>query len=188
MTRRRSSDPMRGMEKEVLQKIDRDVAWNILRGNFDGCKPRRFVSGVVVSCDRKNANGDAFIACGLRAKLPIPLLWSHDWLRPIGRVDRIETRGGQVHFVAELANNGRLSWAEDVWSAIVDQRAFAASVGPSNLSGFAATGRVYSDWGLREISIAVAGADPGARVCRVWEKSPTVSLHRHSQTVHWSVL
>jgi hypothetical protein len=174
------------MDTEILHRIDRDVAWNVLQDNFDRAKSRRFVSGIVLSSGHKNANGDAFKAQGLKVKLPIPLLWSHDWLRPIGRVDRIETRCGQVAFVAEIANNARLSWAEDVWCGILNQRAAAASVGPRNLSGYPAIDRVFNNWELREVSIVVAGADRGARILRVWEIAPTVSLYRPSQILHWS--
>jgi hypothetical protein len=174
------------MEKELRDRIDLDCAWRILRDNFDHSKPRRFLSGLVVSSDDTNENGYSFKASGLKITLPVPLLWQHEWMRPIGNVDGIETRGRQVRFVAELANNGRLSWAEDVWHAIVNRRAFAASVGPRNLSAYTAFDRVYSSWELREISIVIAGADRGAHVHRVWVKAPTVALDRPSQTVHWS--
>src|SRR2546428_5639736 len=110
------------MDKELLHKIDREVAWNVLRDNFDRAQPRRFVAGLAVSSDAKNSHGHAFKARGLKVTLPVLLLWNHDWLRPIGKVHLVETCADQVHFQAEIANSARLFWAEDVWSAIVDQR------------------------------------------------------------------
>jgi hypothetical protein len=174
--------------KEMQLKIEREYAWTVLNRNFDQTKPRRFASGVCVSSARKNSNGDAFKAAGLNVTIPIPLLWNHGWLQPIGKVFAIDVFGGdEVHWKAEIINSACLSWAEDAWMEIMCKFTTGVSVGARNLASYDVFDGTYCDWGIDEISIAEKGADPGARVCRVWERAPVIYLDgRPSTTVFWS--
>ncbi len=175
---------LRNHKEEQQRQWDIEVAWNVLRPNFDGTKPRRFVSGVCVSSGEKNSNGVAFRARGVSATLPIPLLWNHLWLRPIGKVIGIETRADQVHFRAELANSGCLQWAEDVWAGVICQGVVGVSVEGRNLAPSITNG-TFIDWRIAEISLTEAGADSNAQLYRVWGKEPCVRLDRPSEYVFW---
>jgi hypothetical protein len=172
--------------EELRRKADLETAWATLATNFDANKPRRYVSGVAVSSKKKNARGNAFVAAGLTVTLPVVLLWNHVWLQPVGKVFAIETHGNEVHFKGELANSTRLSWVEDVWMATVCKFTTGASIGPRNLANYPPADGTFYNWTVDEISLTEEGADPSARVLRVWERLPHVSLTSPNETVYWN--
>ncbi len=174
------------LTEETRRKIDLECAWNVVRNNFDASRPRRYVSGIAVASKKHNSNGDAFIARGLNVTLPVLLLLDHDPTMAIGKVFAIEARDDQVLFKAEVCNSGRLLWLDDAWMQVVCKFMTSASIGPRNLANYRPLDSTFDNFTVDEISISQQGADPGARVCRVWEVAPVVHLHRPSITEFWS--
>jgi hypothetical protein len=178
---------LRDHSKELELKIDRKLAWDVLSRNFAVGMPRKIASGIAVSSGRKNANGNAFVAAGLTITLPTPVLANHDWLKPIGRIIHLESYGDQVHFTAEIANTGALAWAETAWDAILDKSAACVSIGPRNLTSYEPADATLYHWCIDEISVCRSGADPDARILRVWETSGAVYLDgRPTERVFWN--
>jgi len=172
--------------KALIRRQNHEMAWGVLGRNFSGSAPRRFVAGIAVSSKQKNANGQAFDPNGaLALQIPMPLLWDHNFCRPVGKVTGVSVRGDALHFTAEICNGG-LSSADQVWYGLVKRLQHGVSIGPFDLYEDDGFGGHFRRWGLEEITIAEAGADPDARILRVWERSNVVHLHRPSETVYWS--
>ena len=151
---------------------------------FDRNKPSRFISGVALSSRKPNANEDSFIAHGVNFSLPAPLLWDHDWARPLGRVLGIEVRGEKLHYRAEVGN--AMPWTDQIWEAIKARTVEMSSVEGISLLDTVIE-RTYRSWQLREISVVQLGADPGAIITRCAERVPVIYVDgRPSETVHWS--
>lgn len=172
-------------EKVQLQLRSDDALATLDRFYFDRSKSSRLIAGVAISSRSPNVNGDAFAAQGAQFSLPTPLLWEHDWSRPLGRVFSIKTWGDQVHFEAEIGNN--MPWVDQIWQAIIDKNADMASV--EGVSLYAPPGgQAFAYWQLTEISVAQLGADPGAIITRCSERLPVVSLTQLTETVHWGAV
>lgn len=180
---------LRKRDADVLAKCSRETAWSIVRSNFDASKPRRFIGGVAVSSRNRNEKGDAIIAAGVTGLLPELLLWNHDFMMPLGKVFSMDSWEGTLLFKAELCNSGRVSWIEQVWGHIVEGRVSAASISVTRFGGEIAD-RVFRDSTLEEMSVVEGGADPGARIQRVWEVSPVVHVDPAKPTskLIWSAL
>ena len=178
-------DRLSGHAAEQRRKLDREVAWRVLADNFIGNRPHRMLSGIAVSSTQE-LDGVEFAVRGVQFALPVPLLSCHDWNRPVGKIIGISIRGDQINFTAELANSGRLSAAEDIWSGLLGQRWHGVSVCGRHLPK--AGRNDTAPWLLDEISIAPEGLDTLARVCRVWEKLHVVSLTKPSITERWASL
>ncbi len=146
-----------------------ESAWRQINSNFDGTKPRRLISGFVITSRDKNANGDAFEASGIRITLPAPLLYGHSWTHPIGRVTSVETSGPRVRFSAEICNRSGPFWLDQVWPAIVARELTCMSMGGiRSLAPTAFDGR-FVVWAADEFSVVETGADLCARISRVWD-------------------
>ncbi len=180
-------ESLSSLTDELRRKIDLDVAMSMLSTSFDANKPRRFIEGIAVSSRDKNANGDGFVALGINVTIPIPLLLSHQWLEPIGRVIAIEAREDQVFFKAEISNSGRSLGLDIAWMQMVCQFVTDISIGPRNLPNYPQHDHTLYNWSIDEISLVDQGADPNARVSRVWEIAPVIYLDgRPSTTVFWN--
>lgn len=150
---------------------------------FDPSKPRRMIEGKLLSGSGTNANGAAFSAAGMKASLPMPLMFSHS--RPVGRVLFVHSQlDGSITFHAEIANT-KLRFADDLWDDVSTRKIDSVSLGGQTLTGVT-TGTI-EHWTLTEISVALLGADPGATLTRVYEKIPGefIGLHQPTREI-WS--
>ena len=150
---------------------------------FNASKPSRLISGIAVSSPRLNANGSAFEARGAQYEFPIPLLWHHDWSRPLGEVKSVTVRGDTLFFTAQIGN--KLTWTDQIWAAIISKQAYGVSIGAMRIDR-SLHQPVSSRWDLLEISIAQSHADDGAVITSCSERAPVVySDGRSSVTLHW---
>ena len=173
------------LTKEIRLQVQRDHALLLAERAFDKTRPARFVRGVAVSGSEKNANGDAFHARGLTASLPVPFLIGHEYSEVVGLVSGLDIRGSQVYFTAEIFNALRMQTAHEAWAALTEQRMKCVSAGFRNLDPKPYQ-QTWASWTIDELSLVEIGADTGAKILRVWEKSRTVSLYRPDETVYWS--
>lgn len=170
---------------EMNTADDTAFALRILEDNFDNNSPRRFVEGVAVSGSQTDSNGNRIFAQGAKQIGLVPLLWSHDWLLPLGVVRSIASRGETLAFTAEIVNTGRLAWANTAWEFISQSHVKSVSVLALNLSP-SPRSSVFANWRVGEISIVQVGADPGARLSSVWEQDCVARLNRPMSRVIWS--
>src|SRR5438046_1310659 len=96
--------------KFALETIDLHV--------FNTSKPTRLITGFAVSSARV-LNGIAFSASGAEYELPIPLLWEHDWSRPLGKITGVEVWGDALFIRAQIGNN--LKSADEIWASIISK-------------------------------------------------------------------
>jgi len=167
-----------------LMKLNTEHALSTVKNfHFDGGKASRLISGIAISSCLPNANDTSFLAKGVDFTLPTPLLWNHQWERPLGRVISVERRGDALHFKAEIGNN--MFWIDQIWAEVIARNAAAVSVGGESLLD-PVCNRTFAYWRLNEISVGQVGADPGAVINRCWERLPYVPLNRPNETQHWS--
>ena len=167
-----------------LMKLNTEHALSTVKNfHFDGGKASRLISGIAISSCLPNANDTSFLAKGVDFTLPTPLLWNHQWERPLGRVISVERRGDALHFKAEVAND--MPWVDQIWAEVIARNAAAVSVGGESLLD-SVCNRTFSSGRLNEISVGQVGADPGAVIDRCWERLPYVTLNRPNETQHWS--
>lgn len=177
---------LRDYTKKVARQLEIESALTALsRHCFSGSKPRRFISGIAVSSRKPNSRGTSFVARGVDFTLPTVLLWNHQWERALGLVTVVETRGDQVRFKAEIAND--IPWADQIWEAIIAEKAAGISIEGHSLLD-PVIERTFMCWRLAEISVVQQGADHGAVIEKVWEDRGVVFLDgRSSKTIHWEL-
>ena len=176
------------MESEERQRqFNLEFVWDLLSRNFIKTAPHRFISGVALTSRKPNSRGSAFVAAGAQFNLPIPLLFDHDWIKPVGKVTAISVRGDELHFTAQVAN-GELWCAKQLWQQlkVIGEIDHGVSLGPAPLPVIPSADGAFDNWRLDEISIVPSGADRNARVLRVWERSHVVRLYAPMETVYWS--
>lgn len=150
---------------------------------FNRNNSTRLISGICIGSGLPNENKDAFIARGVDYSLPVPLLWNHDWCRPLGLVLGLKVCGDELHFNAEIGNN--MQWVDKIWQAIITRNAADISIEGHSLL-VPVIDRTLTSWYLTEISVVQSGADSGAYIDRCLERLPVVSLTRPSETEHWN--
>ena len=148
------------MERDLsLPSMGRAYADELLaqRGVFDdGSMVRRYIEGVCTS-DRENARGRVFSPAGATAELPIPLLFSHNWDLPIGRVVELQITPRGLWFRARIAD-AKLEWAQTIWESLTSGRIAAVSVFGWDLPPY------DGKWALFEVSACAKGACPDATI------------------------
>lgn len=183
-------ETLAALTDEYRRKIARASALDLVASQFDAKADRRLISGIAISSRRKNANGLAFVASGAKISLPVPILYDHQWNRPIGRAFAVEARGEELRFTAELCTRDAHPYMLQAWCEIFMKDTFHVSIGPRKTEDSVERSvgpsiNLLMSWELDEISIVDAGADPDARIVRCWRQSPVVSLHRPSTITHW---
>ena len=153
---------------------------------------QRFIEGTATTDDR-NSNGMTIRALGQVCTVEdrVPLLFAHDFLKPIGLVRRTwvdldSSYGPAFRFKAQIAT-GQLAWLSDIWAAIKRAELMCISLSASNLGH---DGGDFHEWVLGEISICPKGANHRARIDRVQEiENATCILpgapHPRRECVYW---
>jgi HK97 family phage prohead protease len=137
------------------------------RGGLRIIRCRRF-SGVAMS-GAQSSHGHAIVPDGVRYRLPIPLLLDHDWNKHIGWIHTWEWRGGLAHVTGEVASHvAGGATADDAWRRIHlgMLRGLSIRMGKDFESKYDGTlrGTVYTKCTIVEVSIAIVGANPDARI------------------------
>lgn len=181
MDRQLSSD-----DKKKLRTFDIECARDVIKRNLSTDAPRRFFSGVAIS-SRAKIKGFSFVSAGVRPTSAGILLANHDWRTPIGALRSYKAIGDQLHYTAEVANSSRLQTAEQAWNLLVARRVEGVSIGTGFNSEIQDEDEhVAVVWDLDELSVVETGADPGACILKVWERSHVIQLNRPQETVHWT--
>ena len=98
-------------------KYAREVALEILaeKGLFDPGH-HRLIEGIAATAVLSK-NGTILDPAGALFTLPVPLLFSHNWLRPIGLVTRAHVSPAGLRFTAQIANF-KLAWLPKIWDGL----------------------------------------------------------------------
>jgi hypothetical protein len=78
--------------EERFKQMMKETAWRQVRENIDGMKPHRLIRGIAISSRRKNAHGNAYLARGVQATVPMLLLLNHNHTFPLGEVTSVDIR------------------------------------------------------------------------------------------------
>jgi HK97 family phage prohead protease len=117
----------------------------------------------IASSDSLDLAGDIVTPTGGKWSLPLPLLWAHDHLQPIGRVVEAEVRGSAIYVVAEVASG--VPKADEVWELLERQLAASFSIGFIGERGEPiATGTRWTKWTWVELSVVTVPANQDARI------------------------
>jgi HK97 family phage prohead protease len=110
--------------------------------------------------------GDVLVPSGMKAKLPVSLLWQHDTMQPIGSVRLAEVRGAGIWIEAPLVAG--VARADEAWALIEGGAVDSFSVGFRALKTPEpiASGFRYTSWELLEVSLVSVPANPGAKLRR----------------------
>jgi hypothetical protein len=166
-----------------VRKATLESTWEVINRHIVDSrgKPHRFVRGVAISGHHENH----FVnPAEISVSLPIPFLWAHEAFRPIGKIVSLERAQDAITFKAQLMNSGGLEWAEDCWRAICVQQIVSCSIGRSRRVN-RLYGKEFADAVLEEVSLVEAGRDPGARICKAWERVPVRLDGGPSETIIW---
>lgn len=127
-------------------------------GVFDDlAHDRRIIQGIAATKKMK-MYGAPFDPGGARCDLPIPLLFTHDWKFPCGRVTAIKTTLAGLWFEARIIDAG-LEWAERCWGHLK-----AGRLPDVSIQSWPMPPHDWSLWSLFEISICQDGACPDALI------------------------
>jgi hypothetical protein len=156
--------------------IEFQVCLDILDDGFSRSGPLRLISGVC--CTGECANGVVLDPRGVRFKLPLPLLASHSWLRPLGQVEQVWRVDDTLQFTARMCD-ARFAWNEHVWPIV---EANGVSLYATDLTGT----RNFGSWQLHEVSLVTTPVQPDARILKAWERARVVHVDdRASETVFY---
>lgn len=116
----------------------------------------------IASTSTINSHNYALLAKGMTARLPVPLLSSHEGHRaPIGEIFHIRKRETEVYVIGRLYENEA---ADHAWCLIERGETLcfsgAASPGSTHLQGISQGVKFYDRWTLGEVSICPKGANP----------------------------
>jgi hypothetical protein len=167
-----------------MDKYAREVALEILAedGVFDPGH-HRLIEGIAATAVL-DKNGTILDPAGALFTLPVPLLFSHDWLRPIGRVTRAKVTPAGLHFTARVANY-KLAWLPKIWDGLKAGSIPAVSAGASGRS------RAAISWKWDELSVLEEGANLQAIITCVKEvyQADVVFLdgRKRRETIHRDV-
>ena len=146
-------------------EIQVQVCRNILETGFSKIGALRLIAGICCTGER-GANGIALEPAGAHYELPLPLLANHQWLRPIGRVERVSRVGNTLQFVARMCDVA-FGWNGGLWPI---REAIGISVFATDRRGT----NDFRDWQLHEVSIVDAPMQRGAQIMKAWERSRVV--------------
>lgn len=165
------------MSNAELDSLAREMCSEMLRGPgvFNTCAPRRMISGV---CATPTWGREMYDLGCAQFTLPMPVLSSHQWLRPTGQVLQIQRSSTALTFVARIAD--KFDWAESIWTALCAGDLRGVSIGAT------AEPSHRGAWQLEEITLTTHPANPQARVTRVWEQDGVVRLSAPSQRLFYA--
>lgn len=158
-----------------------------------GAHPRRFAEGVAVSGPETYA-GTSLLAAGLVFDEEVPLVFEHDEYAALGIIRRAYAHAGAVHFTAEVMNGPNvrrnLPRVDDIWAQLKAGVDPGVSVWFAPIARSKADGGVIEKWRLLEISLCAQGADPYARLTKIYERRGVGVVHIDSKKseprVFWS--
>lgn len=118
----------------------------------------RRITGIAttISADRVH---DVVIPTGAEFTLPIPLLWQHDHLQPVGNVIEAKVTSKGIEIIAELvkleAPSQLAARLEEAWQSVKSGLVRGLSIGfsPIKYSFLDGGGVEYSEWSWNELSI-----------------------------------
>lgn len=125
----------------------------------------RRISGVASSIS-EDREGDIVVPSGGIWRLPVPLLHQHSHRDPLGKVTKVEVRGGQLWFEAEFAQG--VARVDEIWRLVEQGALDSLSIGFRGLkwSPTSDGGRRWDEWELLEISVVAVGMNPDAKIRR----------------------
>ncbi len=180
-------DRLRDYTADLMLRMQHEGAWTAMEKHYQDPKNwKRYISGVAISSRQRNANHHAFDARGAQITLPALLLLDHTIMHPMGRITHASVDGEQLKFTAEISNAFGPYWLDQMWPMMAAREVTGISIGPRK-SGAELRDGIYRRFTLDEISVVQSGADPSARITKVWERAPAIHLDgRPNQVVHWS--
>ena len=125
----------------------------------------RMVRGFASTGD-VDRQSDIVVPSGMKAQLPVPLLWQHDQKQPIGTVRSAEIRPEGIWIEASIVSG--VQRADEAW-ALIDARAVDSfSIGFRGLKSepIAGGGMRFTSWELYEVSIVSVPANANAKIRR----------------------
>jgi hypothetical protein len=164
-----------------MDKYAREVALGILaeKGLFDPGH-HRLIEGIAATAVLSK-NGTILDPAGALFTLPVPLLFAHNWLMPIGRVTRARVTPAGLQFTAQVANF-KLAWLPQIWDGLKAGSIPAVSAGASGRT------RAEIRWNWDELSVLEEGANPQAIITCVKEvyQADVVFLdgRKRRETIH----
>ena len=164
-----------------MDKYAREVALGILaeKGLFDPGH-HRLIEGIAATAVLSK-NGTILDPAGALFTLPVPLLFAHNWLMPIGRVTRARVTPAGLQFTAQVANF-KLAWLPQIWDGLKAGSIPAVSAGASGRT------RAEIRWNWDELSVLEVGANPQALITCVKEvyQADVVFLdgRKRRETIH----
>ena len=150
---------------DKVNKHEREVCLELLaRPDVFDTNIHRVIEGIATTGIR-NKHGYILDPHGAEFTMPVPLLLSHNWLRPIGRVTKASRSPAGLKFTAQIAN-AKLAWVADVWDDIKTGAFPAVSLDATNARPLASD---LFFWHWEELSVCEAGANPDALIWTVKE-------------------
>lgn len=153
----------------VMRKLERMSGGGVVM--LRGATVQKFMSGDLrmlrgyASTSDVDRQGDIVMPSGMKVKLPVPLLWSHDHKQPIGSVRSAEIRADGVWVEASVVTGTQR--ADEVWTLIDAGAIDSFSIGFRGLKYEPIeTGLRYLQWELLETSIVAVGANARSKVRR----------------------
>lgn len=133
---------------------------------------RRVIRGIATtpSSDRV---GDIVLPEGAQYRLPIPFLWQHDHMQPIGNVTEAKVTSKGIEVVIELAKIASPSQLsarlEEAWESIKSGLVRGLSIGfsPIKYSFLDSGGIEFSEWSFNELSAVTVPCNVEATITRI---------------------
>ncbi len=128
---------------------------------------KRTLEGIATTPNTDRA-GDVVLPMGAKFQLPLPLLWMHDYERPVGNVTSAIVTPEGIKFVAEFARPGLAASIDQHWEEIKSGLVRYVSIGFRALKQKATkTGRLFEQWEWLELSAVTVPANGDASITAV---------------------
>lgn len=130
---------------------------------YEGEDGERWINGWATTPD-VDLSGDSVDPKGADYRLPIPLLFSHDYSLPVGAVTEATVSEAGIRIRARLSKG--VQKAEEVWQLLKDGALNAVSIGFRGLqyTPIKGGGKRFSRWHWMECSIVAVPCNPNARI------------------------
>lgn len=110
--------------------------------------------------------GDIVVPSGMKASLPVSLLWNHNSNYPIGSVAKADVRSEGVWIEGSLVTGTQQ--ADDAWNLIEQDAVTSFSIGflPLKSEPLSNGGIRFTSWELTEVSVVSVPANVAAKIRR----------------------